>query len=58
MDKLTILTAVDKLVKNPASIYRVGKDRRSLCTGGCGRLVWSDLCRKCRRRIVRSRKRK
>lgn len=54
MDKLTILTAVDKLVRNPAYIYRIGKTRRSLCAGGCGRLVWAPYCRKCRRSIARS----
>ncbi len=48
-DMLITMAAVDKLVRNPASIERLGKTRRSLCAGGCGRLVWMGRCRKCRR---------
>lgn len=48
-----IRSQVDALVKNPSRIHRVHKTRRGLCAGGCGRLVWTAYCRKCRRRMKR-----
>lgn len=45
---------VDVLVKSPGKVSRVGKDRRSLCEGGCGRRVWEDYCRKCRRKMAKA----
>lgn len=42
------------LAKNPTRLLRLGKSRRTACKGGCGRRVWGDYCRKCRRKMVRS----
>lgn len=41
------------LFKNPSKINRLGKKRRTQCKGGCGRRVWDDYCRKCRRKMAR-----
>ena len=41
------------LAKNPEKINRTGKNRRTLCRAGCGRRIWGDLCRKCKRKMVR-----
>lgn len=44
------------LVGNPAKINRAGKTRRTACKGGCGRHTWDAYCRKCRRKLERSRR--
>ena len=41
------------LAKDPKKINRMGKERRTLCEGGCGRRVWGDYCRKCARKMAR-----
>ena len=46
------MITVDELVKAPHKINRIGKNRRTACKGGCGRLVWSDYCRQCRRKLL------
>lgn len=47
------------LVGSPEKINRVGKGRRTLCEGGCGRRIWDDYCRKCSRKIaLRARKKR
>lgn len=51
------MMTVDDLVKNPRKINRINKSRRTPCKGGCGRLVWSDYCRKCLRRRAVARRR-
>ena len=51
------MITVDELAKSPRKIHRTGKARRTLCQGGCGRLVWSDYCRKCLRRMAVARRR-
>lgn len=48
------------LREHPARIARVRGDgsiiqRRRPCEGGCGRMVWSGICRKCRRKAERDR---
>jgi len=53
------LAAVEWLVQDPSRISRVNPDgtikqRRIPCAGGCGRLVWDGLCRKCRRQRQRN----
>lgn len=30
---------ISKLAKNPEKIHRIGKERRTLCKGGCGRRI-------------------
>ena len=42
-----------QLAKNPKKINRIGKSRRTLCKGGCGRRIWDDYCRKCARKMAR-----
>ena len=49
---------IAELAKNPTKINRVGKSRRTLCEGGCGRRVWGDFCRKCRRQRERNNRKK
>lgn len=49
---------IGELVKNPNKIRRIARDRRTPCEGGCGRLVWGELCRKCYRRQAREVRRK
>lgn len=44
---------VDALVKDPSKINRLGKTHRTPCKGNCGRTVWGDYCRKCRRANIR-----
>ena len=41
------------LIKSPEKVNRMGKSRRTLCKGGCGRRVWGDYCRKCSRKMAR-----
>lgn len=48
------MITIDELVKDPRKVRRIGKSRRTLCQGGCGRLIWGDYCRKCERRRARS----
>jgi hypothetical protein len=45
--------SVDELVRDPSRIVRWGQHRRVACKGGCGRLIWGDYCRKCRRARTR-----
>ena len=45
---------ISGLARNPAKINRIGKPRRTSCKGGCGRRVWDDYCRKCRRKMARA----
>lgn len=47
---MTFVTAT-VLVRNPGKINRIGKARRTLCQGGCGRRVWDAYCRKCIRKM-------
>jgi len=45
------MTLIDKLVKDPNYIHRLGKSHRAPCLG-CGRPVWTDRCRTCRKRLL------
>ena len=45
---------ISKLAKNPASLLRLGKSRRTPCKGDCGRRIWGDYCRKCSRSLARA----